>query len=190
MNRAKKLPDAYAKSIDSNNYKLLQLANLLYTDLKCDLTSIFELRNLQHAFGKILDEYGRMVGLNRNGLNDEQYRIKIYNQIGKQRSTGNCNDAIRLIAQTLGVEVDSFSLIEKGDATISITGLTTDVLEQSGFDVRELREIIDGVLPIGVAIDEMTFEGTFEFGEVYEFDINKGFGNIQQTIGGMLGTAV
>lgn len=187
MNRTKKLPDAYAKSIDSNNYKLLQLANLLYTDLKCDLTAILELRNLQNAFGKTLDEYGKMAGLSRNGLNDEQYRIKICNQIGRQRSTGNCNDVIILISQMLGVEIDSFSLTERGNAVISITGLTTNVLEKSGFDIKELKNIINGVLPIGVQTDDLTFDGTFELGETYEFNSGKGFGDIQQTIGGTLG---
>lgn len=185
-----RLPDAYAKDIDSNNYKLLQLADYLYVDQRTDLAEILESREIHNAYGKTLDKYGEMVGQSREGATDEQYRIKILNQIGRQRSTGSCNDVIRLVAQTLSVDVSSFSLVEKSNATITIDGLTTEILEKSGLDLNNVKNIINDILPIGVGIGGIGFTGTFEFGAVDEFDENKGFGDITQTVGGTLGTIV
>lgn len=190
MNNVKKLPDAYAKGIDSNNYKLLQLANLLYTDQKCDLTAILKSRDLQTAYGKTLDYYGGMVGQSRGGATDEQYRIKIFNQIGKQRSTGACDDVIRLISQILGLDVGTFFLTEQSSGTIAIDGLTTDILDKADMKFEEVKEIINSILPIGVAIGEIIVAGTFSFGSVYEVDSQQGFGDIAQTTGGKLGTVL
>ena len=188
MNNINRLPDAYAKDVESNNYKLLQLACFLREDQREDLTAILESRDLKNAHGKTLDKYGEMVGQSRGGATDEQYHIKLLNQIGRQRSTGSCDDVIHLVAQTLGVDVGSFSLTEKGNATIAIDGLTTETLENSGLGLSEVKNIINDILPVGVGISGISFTGTFEFGTIDEFDENKGFGDIAQTVGGTLGT--
>lgn len=185
-----RLPDAYAKDIDSNNYKLLQLADYLYTDHRKDLSEILESRDIHNAHGKTLDKYGEMVGQGREGAIDEQYRIKILNQIGRQRSTGSCNDIIRLVAQTLSAEIGSFSLVEKDNATIAIDGLATEILEKSGLELSDVKNIINDILPIGVGIAGIGFTGTFEFGTIDDYDENKGFGDIAQTVGGTLGSIV
>lgn len=45
--------------------------------------------------------------------------------------------------------------------------------------------MIESLLPICVTLEADNFEGTFEFADVdNEYDKAKGFGNIEQTIGG------
>ena len=159
MNNTKRLPDAYAKNIDSNLYRLLQIANLLFTDTKCDLISISESRDLYNVSGKTLDYYGEMLGESRNGLTDEQYRTKILNRIGRYISGSDCNSFINSVSQMLGIEQSDISVSE-GKMSVTINGLTMQILDNSGYKSHEIEEMIKGLMPVGVEINRPMYSGT------------------------------
>lgn len=159
MNRAKMLPDAYAKSTSSNNYKLLQLLNLLLYDTTADLLSIENECCLENARGAILDEYGWMYGQPRNGLSDEQYRVKILGKISRMLSKGSCDEVIALIANMLGVEPSAISIGES-DMTAVVYGLTTDMLENTNYKSREITGMIRELIPAGVTLADPVYAGT------------------------------
>lgn len=166
MNNAKKMPDAYYKGTDGNLYKLMQLIHLLYEDVNSDLISILESHDLANAYGATLDNYGASVGVDRNGASDAQYRTMILNRIGKIISTGDCNTVIELISQMLGIDKSEVHITEIGSAKVSLSNISFETLENSGFDGEEAVRMIKGLLPIGVSIGESSFAGTFQYGSV------------------------
>lgn len=161
MNNAKRLPDAYAKNTDSNIYKLLQLVNLLYNDLKIDLTCIDKSRDIHEATGKTLDRYGEMINVSRGGATDEQYRTKILSQIARYVTESDCNSVISAIAIIFDVPVTDISIIEE-DMKVEILGLTMEMLEKSGYKSREIEAMIRGLIPIGVEMSPPKYAGTLE----------------------------
>lgn len=168
MNQTKKMPDAYNKSIDSNLYKLLQLVNLVQEDFRADLLSIAETNDLNKAYGSTLDLYGDLLKVSRNGATDEQYRIKILNQIAVNTANTDCNSIISTISQMFGAENSSISIVE-GDLQIYIKGLTIEMLKNSGYSSTEITKMIKKLSPIGVALSEPVYAGTLviDSDEVY-----------------------
>lgn len=175
MNNAKRLPDAYAKNTDSNIYKLLQLVNLLYNDLKIDLKCIDKSRDIHEATGKTLDRYGEMISVSRGGATDEQYRTKILSQIARYVTESDCNSVISAIAHIFDVPVTDISIIED-DMKVEILGLTMEMLEKSGYKSREIEAMIRGLIPIGVEMSPPKYAGTLRI--VTEKDtVSPGYGN-------------
>lgn len=168
MNNAKRLPDAYAKNTDSNIYRLLQLVNLLYNDLKIDLKSIDETRDIQQATGKTLDKYGEMVNVSRGGATDEQYRTKILSQIARYVTESDCNSVISAIAHIFDAAETDISIIED-DMKVEILGLTIETLEKSGYKSREIEAMIRGIIPIGVEMSPPKYAGTLEIIDYISF---------------------
>ena len=159
MNNTKKLPDAYVKNTDSNLYKLLQLANLIDNDTKSDYKAIDKSRDLSNASGKTLDYYANMFNVSRNGNPDEKLRIQIANQIGRNVVGSDCNSVIFAIAQMLGVETSEIKLRESG-LTVTISGLTIEMLENSGFSAAEIDAMIKALITVGVSLDRALYAGT------------------------------
>ncbi len=159
MNRAKELSDAYAKSIESNNYKLLQMINLICLDFNCDLMKILESRDLNYAVGKTLDRYGEMLGVARGKATDDQYRINIIGKIGRLTTDGSCNDTINRIADIVGETPEKISIVEN-DMSVEIRGLSMESLEKSGYSSEEVTEIIKELIPICVSLELTKYAGT------------------------------
>ena len=76
-NHANNLPDYYAKSITSNNYKLLKSEKISVDSLSKDISDLFEMLEIDNAIGATLDKYGEMVGQPRGVATDAQYRYMI-----------------------------------------------------------------------------------------------------------------
>lgn len=159
MNNISKLPDAYAKAEDSNNYKMLELANQLYSDLQKDLQDIKDLRNIQQATGKTMDRYGAMVGQSRNGSTDEQYRVKIMNKISSMISSSDYNSVKNNICQMLDIDSSSIQLVE-GELSVAIYGLTLELIESTGLSSEQIYDMIKKVLPAGVGLARLQYKGT------------------------------
>ena len=162
MNNTKLLPDAFAKHTSSNNYKLLQLANLIFTDLQADIESIARSRDISYATGKTLDRYGEMVGVSRGAATDEQYRVKILNKIGASVSNGDCNSVISAISQMLDVARNTITLTENTDASVMLEGLTLEMLEKSGYTPKEMNAMIARLFPAGIELIPPVYAGTLE----------------------------
>lgn len=159
MNKAYMLPDAYAKSENSNNYKLLDLAAEFFKELNADLEAISDSRDYKKATGKSLDRIGEKIGLPRSGATDEQYRMKIASRIGRLNSDGSCDATIKIIADIIGCEPEDIS-IKEGDMSVEIKGLSIKALQTSGYKSSEVTSIIKDVLPIGVGLKPPVYAGT------------------------------
>jgi hypothetical protein len=188
MSNVDKLPDSYAKA-GSNNYKLLNLNEQAIADAKADLQAIFDALDLQKATGHTLDLYGEMVGQQRGILNDIQYRIMILTRVGINTVQGDYPTVIRTIAQIFNCAKKDVVLRDaEKPCTVELVTFPLAVLIDAGFTSRNAVELIESLLPIGVTIDNATFDGTFEFAETAdEYDETAGFADLEQTIGGSLG---
>ena len=168
MNNAKKLPDAYKKQIGSNLYNVLQLANLLDSDYKSDLQSIAESRNLHSAYGKTLDNYGAMFGVDRQSATDEQYRTKILNQIALYTANSDVNSLVNSISLMLDTEKTELT-INEWDLLIRVGGLTMAMLENTGYKSNEISSMIKRLLPVGVKLMPPQYEGTLHLFQYNKF---------------------
>ena len=185
------LPDAYRKDKTSNNYKLLRLNELLRDDFKTDMQAVLESSDLSKATGKTLDLYGETVNQKRGVLNDEQYRIIILLKISQTLCRGDYTSVMELLINMFKCTANDIIIKDVGNCMVEITKLPMNVLVNAGFSGSQATQLIENLLPVGVAISSANFEGTFEFGSsATDYEESKGFGNVEQTIGGYLGLSL
>jgi hypothetical protein len=190
-NNINKLPDAYYKGQDGNNYKLLNLNELAAQTFSQDTTDVLNSLDLEQATGATLDLYGQLLDQERGSLNDNQYRILLKNKIGENICQGDYNSVLNLLAQIFECNVNDITFEEVSTNKINITKLSLTVLSEAGFTGEQAIEMVERLLPACVRVNEANIEGTFEFGSVAtDYDENKGFGNVEQSIGGYFGLLV
>lgn len=188
-NHANNLPDCYAKPETSNNYKLLQTEKSSVDRLKNDINSVFDILDLNKAEGTVLDLYGDMVNQQRGLATDLQYRFMIRSKIMQNLSNGDYGSVLKALYMTFNCKPSQVS-IETADTpcTVKVAKVPLDEILKAGFSTGQTIQLIKALLPVGVDIESYFFEGTFEFGSTdNEYDELKGFGSIDQTIGGFLG---
>ena len=218
-NNVKRLPDAYYKKVDGNNFKLLNLNELACREIAADSDIVMESADLFKAAGKTLDYLGQSVGQFRGKLNDEQYRLLILHRIRRNTCQGNYTKVISLLAPLLNCEDEQKLYFRDTDISgaVELVGFTLLDLVRSEYTVEEAIALIESMLPIGVRLNDANFEGTFEFGEEknerikdlekntyeelsastyadfeypFEYNPQAGFGSEEQTTGGYLGTII
>lgn len=213
----KKLPDAYYKGNDGNNYKLLHLNELATCEFQADMQSVLDALDIEQAFGKTLDLYGSAVGQGRGTLTDEQYRIFIKSKIAQNICQGDINSILNLLSLTFDCPIEDISIDEVGTNKIDIKGIRLP-LSFKGKSEEQILTLLNRMLPITVKVRTAEVSGTFEFGGVNkndyqylgvlnyqilqnmtyqqltnypcEYDKEKGLGNIEQTIGGYFGLLI
>lgn len=183
------LPDSYKKKTTSNNYKLLSLEQGFVQAFWKDIQDVGDTLDITKAFGKTLDLYGEIYDQPRGSLTDEQYRYIILQRVARCMGGGDYNSVVKLLAVAFGVEPSDFSLAEtENPCEVELTGLPYAVLAHAGITVAQINQIIESMIPIGVKLVNIELSGTFEFADTADvYDADKGFGNIDQTIGGYLG---
>lgn len=165
MNNVKRLPDAYYKGTDGNNYKLLYLNELAATDLLHDITAALNCLDIYQATGKTLDLYGEMLGQHRGALDDAQYKLLILNKVGKNICQGDYNSVVELLAKMFKCSKDEI-IITDSDSTLKVTlaKFPLEILLNAGFSGAQAVTIIEMLLPVCVKLTDINFQGTFEFG--------------------------
>lgn len=193
MSNVRQLPDAYTKRLyhgeKSNHAKMLELNEIMRDEYKQSLSTILDALDLSTATGKNLDLLGETVNQKRGGLNDKQYLVMIYMKIARNFSKGDYNSIMRLLVFLLGCKNGDIEITDIGNAKVAIKNLNLTIALSAGFNADQILQLIEELLPCGVGIGEATLEGTFQFadGDTEELDENKGFGNVEQTIGGYFG---
>lgn len=194
MNNIKYLPDAYDKKESSNLYKLLLLRQMARQDILKDIADIAESRDINKAYGKTLDEYGKMLKQKRGVLNDEQYRYMLFAKIGRNIVKSDYKSLMNVIVQMFNAQQGDISLddlvLEESEqaCVLKLSKFPLINLLQAGFSSRQAVQMIEMLLPICVTLSADNFEGTFEFSDSDDvYNVTTGFGDVEQTIGGYLG---
>ena len=188
-NHVKNLPDAYKKTPESNNAKLLGVEKSETDRLREEITAIYNSLDINLATGKTLDMYGEMLGQLRGIATDEQYRVLLKNKIQRNFVNSDFNSIVSAICITFDCEPQEVLLVEHDKpCVVSLNGLPLEKLVANNIDINTAVAIIKGLLPACVRIESIDFAGTFEFSDaVMEYDRSKGFADDAQTMGGTLG---
>ena len=187
------LPDAYKKTPDSNNYKLLQMEERLVGGLRDDMDLLFDALDIHKATGKTLDLYGESYGQARGSLTDEQYRLIILQRIARNMAKGDYNSIVKALAVAFGVTTDYVAFEEtENPAEVRAENLPYTIMLNAGLTGAQIIEMLKAILPVGVKLaSDLNLEGTFEFSAFdNEYNEEAGFGDFGQTIGGTLGVLV
>lgn len=218
IDNVKKLPDAYYKGNDGNNYKLLHLNELATCEFQADMQSVLDTFDIEQVYGKTLDLYGDFVGQKRGTLTDDEYRIYIKNKMAQNICQGDINSILNLLSKIFDCSIADISIEEVGGNRVDIKNLPLPYLIGGTLTEEQILELLERILPVTVKIRLAEIIGTFEFGgidkndyqnsesidyqnlqelsyqqlENYlgEYDKKKGFGNIEQTIGGYFGLLI
>lgn len=188
-NHVKNLPDAYLKTPDSNNTKLLSIEKEAVDLLRAETRAIYDSLDLEQATGATLDLYGEMLGQDRGAATDEQYRALLKSRIIRNLSGADHDSIVNAICITFGCSPEEIALEETdGECAVVLSGIPYDAINKINIDMTTAVQIVKMLIPAGVGFDALTFAGTFEFGGTeMVYDEEKGFGNVEQTIGGTLG---
>ena len=199
-NLAKNLPDAYKKDSSSNNFKILEIERLTNNEFRTLLNEIGNVLNIDNAVGKTLDMYGSKYGQARGKATDAQYRLMIKSKIARSMTRGNYKDIIDALCYTFNCSIDEVVLVEVSPLTIEVQNLKLDTVLNAGFETNQIYQLVKSLMPVGVTLNPISLEGTFEFGEGVivdgkmnasenDYDENKGFAisESDQSIGGYLG---
>lgn len=188
------LPDSYWKKPEGNNNRILSLAELAMVTLHQDIAEIEDMVDLDQVTGQTLNLYGQMLDVARGKFNDTQYRTLIKAQIACNLSKGDFISVLSAIRMFLGCDTEYVRLDEIPDenCAVKVDTIPYTILEYTGLSVKQVMKLIKRLVPAGVRIEELLFEGTFELGEsaTVEYDEKRGFGNVEQTTGGYFGSVM
>lgn len=184
------LPDAYSKDEGSNNAKILEIEKRTLDELRESVGALYECLEIEKAYGRTLDLYGEMFGQARGISTDEQYRVLIKNRIVRNFANADFNSIVNAIAMTFGSDPADIVLKELDEpCKVTLEGLPISQLNASNIDITTAVQIVNGLIPVGVHMDSVSFSGTFEFsgGTEMVYSEEAGFADEGQTIGGYLG---
>lgn len=193
------LTDAYVKDVKSNNYKLFEVFASEFEKLYQTQLKVRKFRSVDEANGATLDLIGANYKVARGRMNDELYRPMIKAAIARTWCDGTFNSVLELLALTLNTDVAKVSLTEDyesggGSGMITIASTPKDALNKVGMTAQEYAQIVQNILPVGVGVNLIAFEGTFSYatnnyeGGEYAVELNpdEGFADDEQTTGGTL----
>lgn len=188
-NHVKNLPDAYKKTPESNNAKLLEIERDAVAVLREAITANYDSLDIDLATGKTLDLYGEMLGQERGAATDEQFRALLKSRIIRNLSGADHDSVVNAICITFGCDPADVLLTETdGKCEVMLEGIPYASINRINIDANTAIQIVKTLMPAGVGFSSLNFSGTFEFGSTeMEYDENKGFADVAQTIGGTLG---
>ena len=187
----KNLPDAYNKAADSNNAKILEIERSASSELRETLAQIYDSLDIDKATGKTLDLYGEMLVQKRGLASDSVYRALLKNRIVRNLARGDYHSILNALSVVFNCAPSEFQLVEDLNAvSVKITDIPFESINKSGLTADEAVAIVRKLIPAAVTLEALEFGGTFEFSDSeMEYDEEKGFGDVEQTVGGYLGLA-
>lgn len=143
--------------------------------------------NLDTGVGAQLDLIGKVLGVPRLGLSDENYRVRLRVEILVRASRGTIDDLLGIVRAAMALILDaSYSLSEPSTATVEITftGTVGTLFPVELLSFLE-RARVYGVQLWLVRADEDAF--TFATGTEEELDTSEGWGDaLDSDVGGYL----
>ncbi|GKV70292.1 hypothetical protein NCCP2716_27900 [Sporosarcina sp. NCCP-2716] len=190
------LTSALSQKPQSNIGKLFAVFALQHDEVLQTLRKMEEWVDVDKAEGKELNELGADIEQPRGLATDAQYRMMIKSKRIRAKSDGTYNAIIDAMAKTLNCRPSDMRLTSDRalggtePLALVVEKLPLAVMNNAGLTQSQLIALIERVAPGDVRVASANLEGTFEFGSIaMEADSEKGFGNVEGTIGGYLGAA-
>ena len=170
MELVRQLPDYYVKDPNSNNAKILQVAQDALDNVGRDLELTEAAAAIDLAFGQTLDFFGEMYGVPRGVWDDDIYRVKIKQKIGINACDGTMNSVLAATMIIFGATPEEIHLVDdkQHPATVFVEKMPLQVINRLGMTAAEAAQVIESLLAAGVALWVETFGGTFAFSAEYE----------------------
>lgn len=132
-----RLPSQFQKPKIQN---LIRALTSPANELEQAMWAVLTQRSITNAIGAQLDVIGGIVGQDRNGLSDDDYRRYISARVIAERSRGNVEDVYTIAVLIVGDASVTFALTEDGTATCRLTvkGPITDGLAAILFTFERL----------------------------------------------------
>ena len=167
-NHVKNLPDLYEKSKQGNLYKILEIERLSVEELRSNAADVFEILDIDKAYGKNLDFlYGERVGQPRGKATDGQYLYIIKAKIMRNLVNSSYDSIVNGICATFNCVPSQVYMLPSDTLPCVVTLITMPlaVINAAGLTTRQATSLIRTFLPVGVRLESMLFEGTFEFSD-------------------------
>jgi hypothetical protein len=150
-------------------------------DLEDAVFFMVDARVIDNAVGVQLDKMGEIVGLTRQGADDDFYRVLLYVKIGQNTSQGNPEKVTNIYKLLTGATLAHYINLNNGSVML---GANVGIPEDSvSFVYRNMELVIAG----GVRIDHMVcFDATdpFAFAGPNTDAPGEGWSDITNTQGG------
>lgn len=145
-------------------------------DIEDMLIDMWQARWIDNATGAQLDGIGAIVGVARNNLDDDTYRIRIRVRIRLNLSNGTPDDILKIV-RLLSTDATTLNLTEYPPASFLLEafgGITQELAEEIALAIDQARSA--GV-QWALIFSEYEEDDTFAFaeGSTPEDDLNRGF---------------
>lgn len=150
-------------------------------DLEDATGALLRSRDLRLAEGASLDQLGRLVGEQRNGRNDEDFRRAIQLRVERNNSRGEPDRLIRVVRELTGSSTVTYEEPLPGVVRITFDGQSLPA---------DLMSSLEAIAPVGVRLTLVNAPAfAFAFSSVaqpHEPIQAGGFSNVAQSQGGGL----
>lgn len=150
--------------------------------------SLNNFRDIENAIGIQLDRLGDILGIDREGLNDDDYRTRLKVKVIQNISNGEPDRLINVYSFLLGATQVQYQ--EHYPAGVALMANADVISGQESLIYREIQKIS----PAGVRVD---YIGSYDADDAFAFDGSNGvndipgadgFGDLTNaSVGGMLG---
>lgn len=180
----KLLSTAFRKEQESNNYKLLKVADSGYTNVEQTLRDVKNAHFTDFASGKSLDLIASLLNIKRKvNESDKIFRARIKLAFSKITNTATINVLKEVIAAAIATKTDRIKIKDCYDvepATFVVWVWLQD-LNAAGITLEDFRELIKTVKPAGVRVQAF-LQGTFTYRSIgEESDPTKGYNDLANT---------
>lgn len=151
------LPSQFAES--TNLRALITAFAEIAQDIEDDTWACIEDRMLDTAEGAQLDQYGKVLGQPRDGLSDDDFRALLGIRILANRSNGQADVILRVVAGLLGADRLSnggqgvyYRVLPPGAYELWwVSDDAADPLDTGADRLALIRKILDEITPSGVS---------------------------------------
>lgn len=142
----------YNKLPSGNVYKLFSIISEEFQQIKATFDTISDWKNLDAAQGTTLDEIGVLVQEQRNGQNDEQYRLKLRFKMARNKSTSDINSIISSLSLILGLPKKDIRIYASDEPASYRLVFPIEKLRKSEITTNEVIGLAESISAAGVRV--------------------------------------
>lgn len=150
----RRLSSAFRIDPESNNYKVMEISAGELDQISEVIDDIISSHSIDTATGRSLDLLGDLMGLERGGLSDDDFRTLISSTQAFRFSSGTVADIKNVVIFQTGVSEEDIQIVENPDDEAATFALILLVPNISGFSVSELASQINSARAVGVKFFE------------------------------------
>lgn len=144
------LPPSFDRSTESNNWKLMQLAEQPMSKGEDQLNFMLKMRALDTSKKEFLDRIGKLIGVYRGQADDDFYRRMIYARIARQHTDGTINQIYDVVSAILSADPHEFRVRPLWNVTgepmaievLSVPAIYIDSQEKEALLLEQIRSSV------------------------------------------------